>query len=341
MKLRYRIPIIIIIGCEAFLWFFILDPKKVTAQEPTITQTWEPLFTTPTPKPTEDYGCNGQLPIGWGTVTPETWWMINCSQCLLTATPQEPTPTGVNDPTQTATPSVVPEAIKMTVMEDPNYPYLTPRTFYLPTYAKDEFYATDGHKPWWWFEEICTGGYNCNDYQKGGLFYRAHVEISWSVPGDPVGDVYSWFYIESGSGHVIGGSSTLCGSSNDGECIYDLEGYFPAEVLWYGGDFRLRATIGGTLRYIDNPTKFGMKVEVSYYELPQPEPTPTPGSGYCSSLGDGQGEDDQPGLPTFRKGTATCVGLGAINVYYHFSLIVFMTGLLSAILIKTIIEFIK
>lgn len=30
-----------------------------------------------------------------------------------------------------------------------------------------------------------------------------------------------------------------------------------------------------------------------------------------------------------------------INVYYHFSLIVFMTGLLSAILIKTIIEFIK
>lgn len=62
-------------------YFSPLPESKVTAQEPTAT--YQPLFPTSTPVPTQNYDCpEGQQPQGWGTVTPDASWYINCSQCV-------------------------------------------------------------------------------------------------------------------------------------------------------------------------------------------------------------------------------------------------------------------
>lgn len=93
--------------------------SSAAAQEPTGTPTWEPLFKTATPAPTRSYDCPNTLPAGWGTVTPQAWWSMNCSQCLLQLTPSlTPEPTFTpwasetpGGPTPTATATETPEFV--------------------------------------------------------------------------------------------------------------------------------------------------------------------------------------------------------------------------------------
>ena len=86
------------------------------------TQQWEPVFKTGTPVPTNNYWCPSGLPAGWGTVTPEPWWSMNCGNCNLTLTPPAatmtsiyPTPTGTLTATPTAT-SVPSSVLKLQVI---------------------------------------------------------------------------------------------------------------------------------------------------------------------------------------------------------------------------------
>lgn len=70
------------------------------------TATWEPLYKTPTPIPTDYYDCPpGGLPANWGTVTPDTFWMSQCYNCLATGSPvasTTPLPTTTIQATLTA-----------------------------------------------------------------------------------------------------------------------------------------------------------------------------------------------------------------------------------------------
>lgn len=56
---------------------------------PSPTPTYEKLFKTSTPKPTLNLNCPGLQPVGWGTVTPDPYWLSNCYSCI-TQTPLSP-----------------------------------------------------------------------------------------------------------------------------------------------------------------------------------------------------------------------------------------------------------
>lgn len=101
------------------------DYQTVAAQLTSIEQTqqyfdtqtaeayWQPLISSSTPVPTNSYWCPNGIPTGWGTVTPEAWWAMNCGQCAATAIASRTiTATAFSTyfPTQTRTASVTPWA---------------------------------------------------------------------------------------------------------------------------------------------------------------------------------------------------------------------------------------
>ncbi|MBE0652104.1 MAG: hypothetical protein IH595_14850 [Bacteroidales bacterium] len=63
-----------------------LGISSVYAQEPTPSETWQPLFPSPTARPTINDICPDYQPIGWQTVTPSSRWIMNCSQCIVQPT---------------------------------------------------------------------------------------------------------------------------------------------------------------------------------------------------------------------------------------------------------------
>lgn len=86
---------------EIFRWFlvllvvgfglFVYAPFAVLAQStdtPTPSATFQPYFDTATPFTFENYNClsQGTLPSGFGTLTPDASWYLNCSRCNYEAT---------------------------------------------------------------------------------------------------------------------------------------------------------------------------------------------------------------------------------------------------------------
>lgn len=72
----------------------------------TPTATFHPYFSTPTAAPTVDTSCQGGLPVGWGSVTPDAAWLSYCRSCVnqgLTQGAMTATATASNTPTMTAT----------------------------------------------------------------------------------------------------------------------------------------------------------------------------------------------------------------------------------------------
>lgn len=101
----------LVFGCSlALAWLvFAISPasgaglgQQTATAAPT--NTWQPLFPSSTPVPTRSYACPGNVPEGWGTLTPGLLWSANCGTCLLTQTVQ-PSPTwdGSSTPPPTAT----------------------------------------------------------------------------------------------------------------------------------------------------------------------------------------------------------------------------------------------
>lgn len=78
----------------------IFGTDNVSAQTPT----WEPLYKTPTPAPTTDTTCYGS-PVGWGYVTPDAAWEMNCSSCLPSSNIGDWSEFPASDYDGTATPS--------------------------------------------------------------------------------------------------------------------------------------------------------------------------------------------------------------------------------------------
>jgi len=82
----------------------VIDVGIAKAEEPTPTPSpdWQPLFPTNTPAPTENYQCPEGNPYGWGTVTPDPYWWINCANCI---TPGSQTQGAESTPDLTSTPT--------------------------------------------------------------------------------------------------------------------------------------------------------------------------------------------------------------------------------------------
>lgn len=90
------------LGLLAVLWLLFVASVSAQTETPTDTPTPTPtstgtptvtpipiesltpvyLYETPTIAPTLNYGCPGQPPNGWLTVTPNAWWDAACGECF-------------------------------------------------------------------------------------------------------------------------------------------------------------------------------------------------------------------------------------------------------------------
>jgi len=90
--------------------------NKVLAQDPseTPTPTDVSIWSVPTQGPTVDLGCNnGSNPVGFGTGTPDPYWLSKCQGCI-TRTPLYNWPTNTPDPrTPTVTATPIPTATQV------------------------------------------------------------------------------------------------------------------------------------------------------------------------------------------------------------------------------------
>jgi len=130
MKMRKVVVASVILALFALL---PITPIIATAQEPTgtATITSEPILkmTTPTPQTfDEDTSCSEDGTIsGWETVTPSSYWLYQCSQCLVTlegtSTAVPPTAIPTWDGTGTPLPTLEPTATP-TPTETPFVPYV-------------------------------------------------------------------------------------------------------------------------------------------------------------------------------------------------------------------------
>lgn len=92
-----------LLGCFSLLFCFLCLGISDVYADPT--PTWEPLFVTPTPRPSYSYDCPpGQNPYGWGEVTPNPVWSFRCMKCV---TPIPSDSFGEN-PLGTAVPTIAP-----------------------------------------------------------------------------------------------------------------------------------------------------------------------------------------------------------------------------------------
>ena len=124
---RWRLRLFILLGSWAVLFSFSLfqpslsqalgtDIQQATGTPiPPSATNRPPLFPSSTPAPTLDYSCNGTQPVGWGTVTPDPYWLLNCETCVTrfptpTVTSLPPTLVVTGTPA-TATATVLPDGL--------------------------------------------------------------------------------------------------------------------------------------------------------------------------------------------------------------------------------------
>lgn len=75
--------------------------SAASAQSPTNTPDWQPIYQTATPLPPGYYDCPSSYPDGWGTATPSALWQLRCGHCRYSA---QSTPQATPTPQATATP---------------------------------------------------------------------------------------------------------------------------------------------------------------------------------------------------------------------------------------------
>lgn len=108
------------------LLVFGIKPILVLAETPTPSPTFENLWNTPTPKPTNYYTCNvDKNPTGYGTYTPDAYWLDKCQACI-TRTPLYTWPTSTPAPWETPQPTNTPASTSTPApTATPNYSYIS------------------------------------------------------------------------------------------------------------------------------------------------------------------------------------------------------------------------
>lgn len=318
------------IGCDNLCtpWHEICAP----------TQTWEPLFKTPTPGPTMDIGaCPSGLPGDWGTETPSPLWFSQCFNCFLTLTPWAtttpaypsqtpgvgtgtvtPLPSQTTTPTASATPGAAP-----TITPTPNFRY------YLGA-SIGSFTVQKQAQSWYGWQLV---DFNVPDDYFGG--FVADVTINGNVDAqlancNGMGCNYQGAWQSLADLDRQGGAK-VCVTSGDGGFSYTqmcsnlLPGisHVPINhISWINGNRNLT----GIFQAYGHPDYSG-SITVSNVQLilwgndwqritPTPTPvTPTPelNGSYCSNVngvpGSLPGGNELPDLPVIVVGQASCVVL--------------------------------
>lgn len=269
----------------------VLGIRQVSAQDPTPTpwsyggsscddpdtpihemceeEDWEPLFKSPTPYPTDYFGCpeEGEME-GLGTVTPAVVWLMECGLCINDQTPQptefiEPSPTwDSSEPTPVPTGTPVP-----TITPGPEY-YLSdvvasctktdPGGHYGDWYCGTSFTAEED--VYGVITEFTDGGSGREDVD------LRHALGNWSY-GARLNDfsVISPVCYEKQSGYCsgVGFSGTIKNLNH------------PTAKIWSAGATR---SLGGWYQW-GNTSSSGSwtyDVKLIYYGIPPEEPEPTP-----------------------------------------------------------------
>lgn len=335
---------LLLLLCCIFLLTFspVLGIDHASAQDPTSTDTPSdtptptnaPIFTDPTLVPTGHYVCTGNQPIGWGTVTPDPYWLMQCGMCItpdssdffgdnpfdITSTP-DPNITPTVTPTITATPQndLLDAALRVGGMPVP---------IEIPT---NEFRTTTS--------DLLTygqiGGINITDTapQYTPITGSIKLEIAYNLV-DHVGTTYGEgikliVFPPNSSGLVlncISGScssfidtdsqakqvwivNTISGGSGTETLIFEFS-YAPKYGHSIGFMFQIDAgkgsTFSGTYTYTGQGSEF--------FTI---DPTPTPVYSDCSTVdpADGSsGDDDGFSLPDIGLGWGRCLTLGGWNI---------------------------
>lgn len=320
---------------------------SVDAQEPTPTDpVWNPLYPTETPAATTNYDCPPNDPIGWGTVTPDAYWMMQCGHCAElndypTNTPvptNTPWPTPTHDGTGTPYPTEIPVPAEF-------YSY-EPEFEYVPYDSPND--GDDGISAY--LQWTVPEGYRDRYFQLVGV----NIEIDFANCDKWIGFGVDSTWSEYEEHFWYWGSLIYCGagvrnyyltySPMSAEPEYqmpyyqeemwrwyvtgDIAGEIPAPMNWVhpswpyaAGQFKNELLENGDLKlYITHGGKSGHaytveRVEMVFYGIEPENILPPYAGGYCESVvPEGQAEDPGITLPEITVTTPTCLQIGGQTV---------------------------
>ena len=321
-SIRRRIKPLCLLCFFCLLTFWPVS--AVRAQEPTPTNTLEPFYKTPTPRPDINYSCPDGIPEGWGDYEPDPTWLFHCSHCLppLSEYDWGDLPLGWNDPPEgwpTVTPTpTIPEIPSLQVKHGEIS--IPKNTSYIYTTGQDTIsYDADQVKSYEFTVQL-----NADMYYLTTSSTCANGVVTFSVCNRWSNQVKYEFV----SGHRAGDEITL----NIGQC-HALWSWTNPNCAVNHSDIRLDTIMHITV-YDDNHTyssgdfKFnqsnwfrgtyhyniGLLWEPGHVipEIVVPDP-----DSYCDTvlpLGSGDDDDDNFSLPGFWFGDMQCFTLGGFDI---------------------------
>ena len=315
------------------------------AEDATPTQpVWNPLYPTETPAPTTNYVCPPDDPAGWGTVTPDPYWMIQCGNCaemndFHTSTPlptNTPWPTPTHDGTGTPYPTEMPypDEFYSYQPEFEYVPYDSPNDgdngvsaylhWTMPPEYRDRYFEMVGVNVEINFTscDVWTGfgvaksypEYSDHFWYPGSMLYCGVGTRNYYLTYSPMWGEPQYPFPYSGEGmwkwYVTGDVNGTIP-----EPKYMVNPGYPGEfgnfrnALLESGDLKLYINHGGKPGHVYNVEK----VEMVFYGVePTGVVTPTPyAGGYCESvLPEGTAGDPGINLPIITVTDPICLPIG-------------------------------
>lgn len=289
---------------------------------PTPDATWGPLFVTATPKPTLNKECPpaGTPPAGYGQITPNAVWNMDCYQCIPRATAQwststaTPFPTlpGLPTPTSTATPAPGGHEDKYVVEDILDYNF-NDSTNYANVFKTVNFTVPVGARVVGWYFKVQQGtGWEINVWpypSTGGLLYSGGDYLSnpgtnriwYRCVWDHKGDYGTHENCANVFAHIPEYAGVAISVDSYGP------NWFHTDVSGISGSYGLQ--IGQNARsVVAGALKFGIIVTGV-----KPAPTPVPMTGYCQTINGPAGAPTPPPmmqLPNPTVGPSTSFGVG-------------------------------
>ncbi len=288
----------------------MIDVGIAKAEEPTPTPSpdWQPLFPTNTPAPTENYQCPDGNPDGYGTITPDPYWWINCANCI---TPGSPTQGATSTLDLTSTPTPTPDPGELHVKAFGYQPMTPLNCGYFGNPPAQHCLAE-----WYLTIPEADNGQEIVGRLWGGISGRwnnVDIYYTWNVSNlwDPGGaylnfDSTYWGYLEYDNSEmdpneVRGlipwlGTIRTAALAEWADPINGMDGGTYLMHYWFPAN-----TVGAEDWYL---FMFYKGTELGAV------PTPSPIAGYCGSVageGGGQGQDLDSWLPQILVAEGTCI----------------------------------
>ncbi len=273
------------------------------------------MVPTQTQKPAQSYHCPDGTPEGWGQVTPDPYWMMQCGQCtvpdLPTRTPQPTNTVAPGEPTSTPAPT-----------QDPH------QWFYLPIQEEYSFEYQKANNSckyynWCWgVTELETFTFDCGEgnsikgivLERHGYIDVPHELNTYVTENNVIGEFVEGYSVDvMREGAVTSGDTAMVAAINQ---VLVNEGMHLD--FWDVGNFGLASSYTGNLRLsARGSAEFDVSIAVIgaiCYGIPQ---EPDLGASYCDAVnGDGGTGDNEldVDLPDVVVSQPYCLAIGGGQV---------------------------